>query len=179
MRVLLVCTANQCRSPMAAALLLSHLDLSGREMTVTSAGFGVAGVPPTAGAVSAMAKIGIDLSSHRSRLVTAELCQQSDLVLAMTAQHLVDLVVLDPSSWTRAFTLRDFVRRAEAIGPLFPDGDAVTWVRRAHGGRNRTGVLSAGRGDDIADPIGLSDRAYERTRDELDRLVASVASRLL
>jgi protein-tyrosine-phosphatase len=164
---------------MAAALLLSHLDLSGREMTVTSAGFGGPGFPPVAGAVSAMAKAGIDVKGHRSRLVTAELCRQSDLVLAMTAQQLVDLVVLDPTCWTRAFTLRDFERRATAIGPLFPKEDASRWVRRAHGGRSRAGVLAAGRADDIADPTGLSDRAYERTRDELDRLVASVASRLL
>jgi protein-tyrosine phosphatase len=179
MRVLLVCTANQCRSPMAAALLIARLAGASRDMDVGSAGFGSPGFPAVSGAVLVMARMGTDLSDHRSRLVTAELCRRSDLTLAMTAQQLVDLVVLDPPSWSRTFTLRDFVRRADAIGPLSPDGDPGAWVRRAHGGRSRAGVLAAGRGDDIADPTGLSDRAFERTRDELDGLVTSLARHLL
>jgi protein-tyrosine phosphatase len=164
---------------MAAALFISRLAGANRDMAVESAGFGSPGAPAMPGAILVMARVGTDLRDHRSRLVTADLCRQSDLVLAMTAQQLVDLVVLEPSSWTRTFTLRDFVRRADAIGPLSPDGDPAAWVRRAHGGRSRAGVLGAGRGDDIADPTGLSDRAFERTRDELDGLVSSLARHLL
>src|SRR5262249_3504792 len=45
--VLFVCTGNQCRSPMAAALMRARLDELGSPMTVMSAGFVSEGVPPS------------------------------------------------------------------------------------------------------------------------------------
>ena len=84
--ILIVCSANQCRSPIAAALLQRQLDtLSLNEnWRVESAGtWAMDGKPadPTMQVVAI--EWGIDLSKHRSRSVTAELLADFDLILTV------------------------------------------------------------------------------------------------
>ena len=67
--VLLLCTGNICRSPMAEALLRHRAEQEGLDLTVSSAGILFDDRPATEEAVDAMARLGIDLSSHRSRVV--------------------------------------------------------------------------------------------------------------
>ncbi len=79
--VLVVCHGNICRSPFAAALLDRELAALGIE--VESAGFLGVNRPPPAEAVAAAERYGVDLSNHRSRLVTVELVRGSDLIVVM------------------------------------------------------------------------------------------------
>ena len=89
-RILVVCTANQCRSPMAEGLLrarLAEADLQS-VIEVSSAGTWTGdGIPATDHAVTTLAECGIDIGGHRSREVTEELLAGADLVLAMTSGH--------------------------------------------------------------------------------------------
>ncbi|MDW8068079.1 MAG: low molecular weight protein arginine phosphatase [Anaerolineae bacterium] len=88
--VLLVCTGNLCRSPMAAAFLRRQLDENGSRQgwRVQSAGiWAEEGQPASSGAVAAMAEWGIDLSGHRSRRLTRPMVEEADLILGMTPQH--------------------------------------------------------------------------------------------
>jgi len=82
--VLVVCTGNICRSPMAAALVSEAARRRGRELRVGSAGVaalvGAHAAPP---AVDLMAARGIDLSGHRARQISEELGLASDLILVM------------------------------------------------------------------------------------------------
>ena len=88
MRITCVCTGNTCRSPMAAALLTLLLRLRGRtDMTVTSAGLAADGSPVAANAVTAMAAMGADISSHRSTPLTEELFRETDVFLVMSPAH--------------------------------------------------------------------------------------------
>lgn len=175
MRILVVCSANRCRSPMAAALLRARLGELGIPVEVASAGFGPAGQPPLEEAVSAMARIGIDLSGHRSVTVTPGLCEEADLVLGMTRQHVIDLVLLAPAAWPRTFPIVDFVARAEQAGPRRPAESVAGWVRRAHGGRQRAAVMTIKAADEVADPVGMPAASFERTRDRLDDLAGRMA----
>ena len=87
--VLLICTGNTCRSPMAEALLRSILppELAG-QVSVGSAGTGAAnGSPATDLAVSTAAAQGLALGEHRSRELTPRLVREADLVLAMEPRH--------------------------------------------------------------------------------------------
>jgi protein-tyrosine phosphatase len=87
--VLLICTGNTCRSPMAEVLLRSMLppDLAD-QVTVGSAGTGAAdGAPATELAVSTAKANGLALGGHRSRVLTPRLLREADLVLAMEARH--------------------------------------------------------------------------------------------
>lgn len=86
--VLLVCTGNTCRSPLAEALLRKKLAERGIEgVEVGSAGTGAwDGAPASEGAYLVALEHGLDLSAHRARLLTRDLVATSDLVLTM-ARH--------------------------------------------------------------------------------------------
>ncbi|HEY7461965.1 MAG TPA: low molecular weight protein arginine phosphatase [Gemmatimonadota bacterium] len=86
MNVLLVCTGNTCRSPMAAVILER---LGGeRGVRVRSAGTGaVSGAPAAEEARRVARRHGLSLASHRSAPLEPELLAWSDHVLAMEGYH--------------------------------------------------------------------------------------------
>jgi protein-tyrosine phosphatase len=173
--IVVLCTANVCRSPMAAALLARRLAALGVTVPVRSAGMLRRGDPPHPEAVSTMAAYGIAIASHRSRIACAADLARASLVLAMARDHLRYAVVTAPRAWPRTFTLRELVRRGEEIGPRPPGEPFSRWLSRAHAGRERVSLLSDRAEDDVADPAGGSLRAYEDTASLLDRLVANLA----
>jgi len=87
-RILVVCTGNICRSPMAAALLGHNLASHNPAVEVQSAGLAaLVGSPADSLAQELLWERGIDLSGHRARQLTAAMVMAADLVLAMeTAQ---------------------------------------------------------------------------------------------
>jgi protein-tyrosine-phosphatase len=98
-RILVVCTANQCRSPMAEGLLAARAAREGLPLDVQSAGtWADEGMPPTDHAVRVMAERGIDIRGIRSTEVTAELVAGSYLILAMTTGHRESLETEFPSA---------------------------------------------------------------------------------
>lgn len=79
--VLAVCNGNIFRSPFTAAVL--RRAVGSRGVGVDSAGFLGPGRPAPPDAVAAAASHGVDLSPHRSRLLTGDLARWADLVLVM------------------------------------------------------------------------------------------------
>jgi protein-tyrosine-phosphatase len=89
-RILIVCTGNLCRSPMAMAMLQAKLarDEARRDWQVESAGvWASAGRSASTHAIEEMAARQIDLSPHCTQPVTRRLVAQSDLILVMTRNH--------------------------------------------------------------------------------------------
>ena len=86
--VLVVCTGNICRSPMAAALLAERLSSVPEPPRVESAGTAaLVGQGAAPEAVSLMAERGLDIAAHRARQVDQELLKGTDLVLAADVGH--------------------------------------------------------------------------------------------
>jgi protein-tyrosine phosphatase len=92
--VLLVCTGNTCRSPMAAALMQKKiLDRFGGTadsipIAVTSAGVSaMGGDPASSGARQAIRNYGLNLESHQSTPIQEYMVEQADLVLVMGFRH--------------------------------------------------------------------------------------------
>ena len=84
--IVVLCTANVCRSPMAAALLARRLAAHGVTVPVRSAGMISSGEPPHPEVISVMASYGIQIASHRSRIVCAADLASAELVLAMAEE---------------------------------------------------------------------------------------------
>lgn len=115
-RLLLVCTGNTCRSPMAAALtrqLLAErmtLEVSALEehgVVVASAGTagGRGGASPHAATV--MGQRGLDLAGHQSAALTPELIHQADYIFVMTRSHRDVVLNMVPSATRRVELLLD------------------------------------------------------------------------
>jgi protein-tyrosine phosphatase len=170
MVILVLCTANACRSVMAQTLLSARLAGRGVAVPVASAGLVGSGRPPPPEVVSVMAARGIDVSGHRSRVVTADDLAAADLILGLTREHVRHAAVLLPTAWPRAFTVRELLRRGEEAGPRALDEPLAHWLTRAADGRRRADLMGSHPADDIADPTGRPLREYQATADTLDRL---------
>ncbi|WP_116997647.1 hypothetical protein [Desertimonas flava] len=182
-RLLVVCTANVCRSPVAQRLLARALEGvgtgDGRGWVVTSAGTGrySAGMDP--GTVSAAAAVGVDLADHTSRTIDRSILgtDGADLVVTMTREHLRDVVALDPGAWPRTFTLKELARRAISIDAPTSDESFEDWRRRLGQGRQASAMLRPDPADDVSDPYGRPARFHTEMVTEvsqaIDQLVAA------
>ena len=124
-KILLVCTGNICRSPLAAALMQRALGERGTEgIEVSSAGTGAwDGAPVSEGAYLVGLEQGLDLSAHRARLLTRDLVEQSDLILTMARHHRARVDELGGEG--RVFVLGEYAGRggdaAEVSDPFGGD----------------------------------------------------------
>gem|GEM_PF-54076 len=134
MIILLVCTGNTCRSPMAEALM--RRQIAGRlgiddvalerpdhamgrgGVIVTSAGIAaMPGCRPSSEAVVVMREKGIGLDKHESQPLTDKLVQHADLIYTMTAAHRQALLRRWPDAALRTHVLRGDTRDiADPIG---------------------------------------------------------------
>ena len=155
--------------------------LAGGGVHVHSAGLLDDGVPASSHGVDVLRSRNLDLADHRSRTLSPDLVEGTDLLLGMARLHVREAVVMAPQVWPKAFTLKELVRRGEDIGPR-PAGQSLDeWLLKAHAGRTHAGLLGDDAADDIFDPIGSSRAQYEKTAAELedliDRLVALLFDR--
>lgn len=111
LRVLVVCTANICRSAGAAALLRHHLRLAGlhRQVSVTSAGMrvGAPGAPPDPRVISILAEHGVLLRKHKATAFEDSRPDAMQHIWVMEHGHLSDILKSSPY----------FTDRAELIDP--------------------------------------------------------------
>jgi protein-tyrosine-phosphatase len=87
-KVLFVCTANVCRSPMAAAIFNVLAEDRGLSFRAESAGTAaIEGRPMASNAVAALEEVGIYPEAHRARQASRTLIDGFELVLTMSLQH--------------------------------------------------------------------------------------------
>lgn len=116
-KILIVCTGNICRSPVAAALLQDRLKRQGlTEWQVTSAG---TWAQDKRGAsqysVEIMAEQGLDITEHRATMIDYDLIKKSDLVLCMESGHMEALQVEFPTQAKKVYLLSEMVDRNYSI----------------------------------------------------------------
>jgi len=100
--VLFVCMGNICRSPMAEGAFRHAAEKAGLldQMHIDSAGtIGYhAGSPPDTRAQEAARKQGIDISSQRSRKISADDFDRFDYILVMDQDNFIDVNAQCPDS---------------------------------------------------------------------------------
>ena len=124
-------------------------ELGWSQIEVTSAGVGAFdGSPASGGALRTAKANGLDLSEHASTFLTEAVVEAADLILTMSAGHLIRVVEIGAGD--RAAMITGFARGSE-------DGTSPSG---------------------IPDPIGGPDTEYAHTFDVLDDLIAQALARL-
>lgn len=123
--ILVICTANICRSPVAEAVLRQRLQEQGLAgWTVSSAGTWAESERSAAThSIQIMAEKGVDLRPHRSRIVTEEMLAEVDLVLCMEIGHVEALHAEFPAHSRKIYLLSEMVGQRYSVsdpygGPL-------------------------------------------------------------
>ncbi len=122
MHILVVCTGNTCRSPMAEAFLKQKIQTAGlqKEITVCSAGLATGlREPASPYAKAAMRSRGLDLERHESHPVTTEIVAAADLILTMTARHKAYLLSFFPEAADKVSTLAEYSGEDQDVSDPF------------------------------------------------------------
>jgi protein-tyrosine phosphatase len=126
-----------------------------------------------------MRRLGLDITAHRPRLLSAELLSTdgADLVIAMTREHLRAAAVIAPDVFPRAFTAPELARR---ITDGFHVGSLTMqqWVAAVGAGRRARDLVGLDTRDDVADPYGMPPPAHADTVAQLSALMGTIARAL-
>jgi len=110
-KILFVCTANVCRSPMAEAIfnaLAEDRNLPFRAESAGTAAF--EGRPMVPNAIAALEEAGIYPETHHARQVSQAMIEESELVLVMSARHAAGLHRLYGNLSRKIYVLPEYAR---------------------------------------------------------------------
>jgi len=176
LQVLVMCTANVCRSPIAEQLMAQGFAEIGIDARFSSAGFLESGRAIHNRSAAALASRGIDASQHMSTQIRPDLIAAADLVVVMEADHLRRLVGEDHSCFDKVFTLRELATRISEVGAR-PDGESMAdWLVRLNVGRAPQDFLGTTTHLDVSDPIRSGDDGFSQSVDEIALLVGAVVA---
>jgi protein-tyrosine phosphatase len=181
-RILVVCTGNVCRSPLAEALLRQRLlerGVSSDQVRVESAGVrALVGDPMTEPAEGELRSLGGDAAGFASRQLTPEMIDAADLVVTAERSHRAAVVQMLPRALRYTFTVRELHRlMADADLSQLPGAPAERVRRLPLLASQRKGMsaVSAPEDDDVEDPYRRSAEQYARTTSQLAPPVEALA----
>jgi protein-tyrosine-phosphatase len=130
-RILFVCTANICRSPMAEAIFNALVSDAGAPYEARSAGVAaLVGKPLTPHARAVLEEAGVPVGRHRARQVDRAMLEEADLVLAMTPEHVAALHRLAGEPSEKIGTLPSYAKGVpDAEGTADPYGMPISTYR--------------------------------------------------
>ena len=147
-KILFVCYANMCRSPMAVAVLkdiiVKDSKLNKLNIFVDSAAMDnqYCGAPATISAIKEMKKRGLDITRHVSKPIDSLKLSEYDLILTMERNQKDDILAQFPKLVGHVFTVANY----------------------------------AGASEDIEDPINTG--KYSKCADQLEIYLIKIAERL-
>jgi protein-tyrosine phosphatase len=129
-KILFVCTANICRSPIAAATFNALAEDGGLSFRAESAGTAaLEGRPMAENSLAALEEAGIYPEPHRARRVSEAMIEESELVLAMSLQHAATLRRLGGDPPRGIHALPEYATRAAGVGIPDPYGLTIDAYR--------------------------------------------------
>lgn len=174
-RILTVCTANICRSPVAERLLADAL---GAEVRVSSAGtHALVGEPIDHSMALRLRRRGIRDEGFSARQLRTLHTLRADLVVPLTTWHRANVLTRVSSARNKTFTLLELARIVDA--PEFPDvpGDTVPKRLRAMvklAARHRA-IGQYISDDDVPDPYGQGPETAEASFQLMERAVQTIS----
>ncbi|MDN4472033.1 hypothetical protein [Demequina zhanjiangensis] len=157
--ILTVCTGNICRSPAAAIALQGYL---GDIAQLSSAGVAALvdeGLPIAMSL--ALEEHGLDGRGHHARMLTPRIVDDSDLIIAMTAEHRRRIVSESPRALKRSFLYMELVAAARAGAPLPGDTPAERVANIAPAIQAYRPYLAGQDIPDVPDPYRRPQEVYD------------------
>lgn len=125
--VLVVCTGNSCRSPLAAAFLSQAF--TGMPVVVSSAGIAApVGNPATQFAIAVGKEMGVDLTTHRARQLDKKMIEAADLILVMEQGQRRFILEQMPEAAAKVWLLAGYPEKEEEIPD--PIGRSIEFYRQ-------------------------------------------------
>jgi protein-tyrosine-phosphatase len=130
-KLLFVCSGNTCRSPLAEGIAKRLFPQSlNEDIDISSAGSSaMEGFHASDPAVQVASKHGIDLSKHKTRLLSRSLVKQADLIVTMASKHRQTVGILEPSALEHTYLLTDFCDDVDGDVPDPIGGDSDVYGR--------------------------------------------------
>lgn len=115
--ILVICTANICRSPVAESLLRDRLAKRGlADWSVSSAGtWALVKRGASENSVIVAREYGLDISDHMARMVEEQYLNEADLVLCMEEGHAEALRAEFPAQAAKVFMITEMGGRAYSV----------------------------------------------------------------
>lgn len=179
LRVAVVCTGNQFRSPLVAERFRQLT--SGLPVRVESYGTqDVGDAPALPEAKELGAELGLDLSGHTARSIETADLASADLVVVFERVHLARAVVDAGAPHHATFLLVELVRLLEATEPPLPTGSTIDRARQrvVAASRQRAPVSAPSSQEEIIDPLGGPARHFRRTAERLSELTEELVREL-
>lgn len=173
--ILVVCTGNVCRSPMAEGFLRVALEerLGADAPAVSSAGIaGWDGSGAVEESVLSARERGADIRGHVARRLEGRMLEEADLILCMAADHRASILRARPDVRGKTFTLKALVGLLEAAPAGGPIEDRIAAVAAAENG-------SRAADEDVRDPLGDTIDGYRQVAEELHDLSGRLAASLI
>ena len=173
--ILCVCTYNQTRSVLMAALLTEHLRAEGVRAHVASAGTRAGGGRPLPTTIDLLARRGIDVSDHRGNPLRTGDAGSADLIVTAEQNHVIDIAARWPQQFTHTFTLPELIDRIQLAGPRGTD-PMSNWITRLNTGRPLgLDYLDDPTVAEVADPTGREKQAWATAFQQIDTLTHRLA----
>jgi protein-tyrosine-phosphatase len=186
--ILLVCTGNTCRSPMAEAMLVDLARRAGKPLEVRSAGVAaMEGYPVSPHAAETLRRRNLPVPGT-SRTLSVKEIAWADFILAMTGSHKRVIVQRYPAAAGKTFTLKEFALQGEAAMDTVAEAERLIseWQLRHSMGQNLDAAerhklreLQREMPDfDIMDPFGGPLQMYENCAEEIGAALRLVVDKL-
>lgn len=160
-KIIFICTGNTCRSPMAMAFFNGFACLEPPEFGYEAGSAGLAvskDAPPSENAVLAMKDPwSINISDHRSHLLSQAEVSEAALLLTMTLSHKHYILSMFPGAYQKVYTLKEY---AYGKPGSMENGNSI--------------AVTA----DIADPFGGSLWAYKLCAAEIGQAIEKLVEKL-
>jgi len=182
--ILVVCTGNVCRSPIAEGAIRASLlaRFGGSAPDVASAGTaGWEGSGADPGSVEAAAERGIDISRHRARGIEPGDVAEASLVVAMSGEHREQVARLVPEASARTFTLKELVRLLETRPARNAGVEPLSLLRARVAEASelrRDGFEGNPLDEDVGDPLGMPFEVFRAIAGELEEWCGRLAEGL-